>query len=95
LDPRNGHFHLNLAVNYRRMKKTDEAIKQYEEAVSLDPTLSGGYYDLGLLYSQDRRYDDALNAFRKYLASSEHLDAESRRDAEERIKSLEGAGKKR
>jgi len=95
LDPKNGQTHLNLAVAYRRNKKPDEAIAEYETAVSLDPGLTGGYYDLGLLYSQDRRYDDAMSAFKKYLASSQHLDPESRRDAEERIKSLEGAVKKK
>jgi superkiller protein 3 len=95
LDPKNGQIHLNLAVAYRRQKKIDDAIKEYETAVSLDPGLAGGYYDLGLLYSQDRRYDDALTAFKKYLASSEKLDPESRRDAEERIKSLESAPKRK
>jgi len=36
-----------------------------------------------------------MSAFKKYLAGSHQLDAESRRDAEERIKSLEGAVKKK
>ncbi len=93
LDPRNGTFHLNLAVALRRQKKTDDAIKEYERAVALDPRLSGGFYDLGVLYAADRRYQDALDAFRKYTASGDRLDPESRKDAEARIKSLESSGK--
>jgi hypothetical protein len=36
-----------------------------------------------------------MAAFKKYLAGSQNLDPESRRDAEERIKSLEGGVKKK
>ena len=58
--------------------------------------LVGRLLRLGLLYSQDRRYEEALDAFKKYLATNDKPDPASERDAQERIKSLEPAvGKKK
>jgi Tfp pilus assembly protein PilF len=34
--------------------------RRYQEALSLDPNFAEGHYDLGLLYVDMRRYDDAL-----------------------------------
>jgi len=82
-------------VVYRQQKRPDDAIPEYQEAVKLDPLLSAAYYDMGLLYSQDRRYDEALGAFKKYLATNDKHDPASERDAQERIKSLETAAKKK
>ena len=76
---------------YRTQKRIDDAIPEYQEAVKYDPLLSGAYYDLGLLYAQDRRYEAALAAFKKYLATNDKHDPASEQDAQERIKSLETA----
>ena len=76
---------------YRQQKRVDDAIPEYQEAIQDDPRMSGAYYDLGLLYSQDRRYEEALAAFKKYLATSDRRDPASEQDAQERIKSLETA----
>ena len=95
LEPQNGEAHFNLATGYRRLRKTDDAIAEYEKAISLDPRISGAHYDLGVLYSQLKEYEKALAAFRSYLKSGgSGLRAEDRKDAEERIKSLETATKK-
>jgi hypothetical protein len=49
---------------------------------------------MGLLYSQERRGEEAANAFRKYLEHGTSEDAASRKDAAERLKSFEAAGAK-
>ena len=91
LKPQDAQSHFNLATVYRRMRKTDDAIKEYEIAVSYDPGLASAHYDLGILYSQQRRHEDALAELKKFLAASRVEDPGSRKDAEERIKTLETA----
>ena len=67
--------------------------KEYEVAIGHNPRLAKAYYDLGILYSQERRVEDSANAFRKYLEYGTSEDAPSRKDAEERLKGLDAASK--
>ncbi len=53
-----------------------------------NPRLAKAYYDLGLLYSQDKKNAEARAAFEKYLQYGTNEDAASRKDAEERLKSF-------
>jgi tetratricopeptide (TPR) repeat protein len=62
--------------------------------VDHNPKLASAHYDLGILYSQEKRPGDALNSFKKYLQYAPNDDG-SRKDVEERVKSLEDAGKKK
>jgi tetratricopeptide (TPR) repeat protein len=53
-------------INFRRNK---DALKDFDEAIRLDPTLSIAYYGRGSYYISQERYDDALeemNAAIKY-----------------------------
>jgi superkiller protein 3 len=93
IEPQNGEFHFNLGTAHRRLRQTPEAIAAYEKAVELDPGQAGAYYDLGVLHSQGKSHDKALAAFRGYLKAGAKLSAKDRKDAEERIKSLEAAAK--
>ena len=83
-----GELHFGLATAYRRQRKTDEAIAEYEVAVQKNPRLAKAYYDLGLLYSQDKKNAEARAAFEKYLQYGTNEDAASRKDAEERLKTF-------
>ena len=53
------------------------------------------HYDLGILYSQQKRHEDALAELKKFLAAGGAEDPGSRKDAEERIKTLETAVRKK
>ncbi len=81
-------MHFDLAVVYRRQRKTDEAISEYQVAVQKNPRLAKAYYDLGIMYSQERRNAEARDAFQKYLDYGTGEDAASRKDAEERLKTF-------
>jgi tetratricopeptide (TPR) repeat protein len=80
-DPDDGELHFGLATVYRRQRKTDEAIAEYEVAVQKNPKLAKAYYDLRLLYSQDKKNAEARAAFEKYLQYGVNEDAASRKDA--------------
>src|SRR6185369_13406629 len=83
-------FHFSLATVYRRQRKTDEAIEEYKAAVARDAKHARSYYDLGILYSQEKNREGAKEAFEKYLEYGTSEDAASRRDAEDRLKTFKG-----
>jgi tetratricopeptide (TPR) repeat protein len=54
------------------------AVKQYEEALKLDPNHLGALYRLGVVYTGLTRYDDAIAIWKRYVkASGESADAYS------------------
>jgi tetratricopeptide (TPR) repeat protein len=86
LRPDDAELHFGLATVYRRQRNTDKAIAEYQVAVQKNPRLAKAYYDLGLLYAQDKKNAEARQAFEKYLQYGTNEDAASRKDAEERLK---------
>jgi Flp pilus assembly protein TadD len=73
---------------FRRERKTDEAIAEYRLAIEKDSKLAKAYYDLGILYAQERKTAEAREAFENYLKNGAGEDAASRKDAEDRLKTL-------
>ena len=67
--------------------KTD-TIAEYRLCLDKDPRHAPAYYDLGILYSQERKTAEAKEAFENYLKYGVHEDAASRKDAEERLKTF-------
>ena len=51
LNPSSAIDYANLGVNYRRLEKNDEAIKYFELALSLDPTIEFAKDNLAQLFS--------------------------------------------
>jgi tetratricopeptide (TPR) repeat protein len=90
LRPEEAEYHFSLATVYRRQRDADNAIEEYKQAIARDPRHARAYYDLGVLYSQDKKTQEAKEAFEKYLEYGRSEDAESRRDAEERLKTFKG-----
>jgi tetratricopeptide (TPR) repeat protein len=82
----------DLGVLYRRMDKKAKAIQHYEDAIRLDPKLAAAYWDVAHLYTQEKREDDAIGAYEKYLelTRGKSKDAEI---AKKRIKELKGVKK--
>lgn len=56
------------ALNLDELKRTDEAIACYEEALTRDRTRSTVWSNLGILYKNNGRNDDAVNAYREAIA---------------------------
>ena len=77
---------------YERFQKQMEddagGFGEYQVAVQKNPRLAKAYYDMGLLYSQDKKNAEAKAAFEKYLQYGTNEDAASRADAQERLKTF-------
>lgn len=62
LDPTNPFYRLNLGGIYYLLGRYEEASRFFEQAVSLKPDWSNGYYNLAWSYYQDKQYDKAAAA---------------------------------
>jgi len=65
-DPKRGH--LLAARIHMRKKKTEEAEKEIQAAIALDPKDAEVHYQLGRLYQNAENYDAAFEAFESALA---------------------------
>lgn len=61
---RQGLLHLNL-------QQAKEAAAEFERVIELDPSHVESYRNLGLAYVYDRRFEDAISAFEKYLGMAD------------------------
>jgi TolB-like protein/class 3 adenylate cyclase/Tfp pilus assembly protein PilF len=66
--PNNSHIFQFLGLIDRRQGRWDEAIRNSEHAVSLDPRNVDPITTLGQIYSQLRRYEEALAMYNRALA---------------------------
>ena len=66
---------------------------EYLIAVEKDPKFAKAYYDLGIMYSQEKKTAEARAAFEKYLQYGTSEDSASRKDAEDRLATFKGMGK--
>lgn len=56
-----------LAKFYQNISKNTPAIENYQQAITLKPNYDHAYYDLGLLYFQQKKYPQAIANFEKVL----------------------------
>ena len=69
-------LHVNLALAYFRLKRTNEAVAELEKAASLGPDDPKIHYQLGSAYVEMQEYDKAISAFEKGLARPVDLAAD-------------------
>jgi tetratricopeptide (TPR) repeat protein len=63
-------YYNNLADALNKARKTDEAVKNYEQAAQIDPTAAAqSYFNIGAVYTNAGRVDDAIGAFDKVIAA--------------------------
>jgi tetratricopeptide (TPR) repeat protein len=63
-------YYNNLGQSYGKAGKTDDAIKAYNQAATLDPAGSAQYYyNLGAILTNTGKVDDAIVAFDKAIAA--------------------------
>jgi Zn-dependent protease len=68
-EPSPAQIHLEIGLDYHRQQDWAQAIARYRQAVANDATASLAYYNMGLAYVAQRRYDHAANAFRAAIAA--------------------------
>ena len=59
--------HWVLAENAVKERNLDEAVKHYEAALEIQPMWPTGWYDLAMIYGEQKQYADAANAMKRYL----------------------------
>jgi tetratricopeptide (TPR) repeat protein len=72
-----------LAENALKEKNMDSAIEHYENALEAQPTWPAGWFNLALLYAEQKNYADATDRMRHYLELVP--DAPDAKDAREQM----------
>jgi tetratricopeptide (TPR) repeat protein len=63
-------YYNNLAEVYAKSNRTDDAVKSYQQAATLDPTHTGQYlFNTGAVLTNAGKVDDAIAAFNKVIAA--------------------------
>jgi TolB-like protein/Tfp pilus assembly protein PilF len=70
--PNNAQIFQFLGLIDRRQGRWDEAVRNLERAVDLDPRNANTLYDLGDTYGKLRRYNDAINTANRGLSLGLH-----------------------
>jgi tetratricopeptide (TPR) repeat protein len=64
-EPNNSKTRVELGYTYTLKGKNDLAIKEFNQALSLDEKYFDAYYNLGLVLNKEKRYNEALDNFVK------------------------------
>jgi len=72
---KSGHDKANLSVLYYKrgeslkgLNKTDDAIKDYNNAIELNPQYSDAYWGRGVVYDDSQQYQLAINDYKKAIS---------------------------
>ncbi len=67
LAPNDGKGQLLLGTLCLRLGRANEAISYFKAAITADPVMSEPYYNLALIYSRMKRFEDARNYYHQAL----------------------------
>lgn len=67
--PSDHRIMLNMAINYSRQARMDEAIRWYRKALEVEPALGGAHYGLAFLLIKRGSYEEAAGHLEAFLAS--------------------------
>ncbi len=59
--------YLQKGISYEHEEKFDEALSEYQKAVSLYPKYNDALYNMGMIYFRKERWEEAVDAFRKII----------------------------
>ncbi|MEL7406298.1 MAG: tetratricopeptide repeat protein [Cyanobacteria bacterium J06558_2] len=60
------YFYWGLSLNY--LEQSAEAESRFQQAIALQSDYAPAYYQLGLLWQQQQRWQQAVTAYKRYLA---------------------------
>jgi tetratricopeptide (TPR) repeat protein len=72
INPRNAFAWDTLGGLYKSLGRFKDAITSYQQAIALDSGKPSYYYQLGLMFSAERREGEAMEAFQKVLSMDPH-----------------------
>jgi superkiller protein 3 len=67
LDPENAQYHNTLGLTLLNMGRPVDAQAEFQTAVDLDKTIPDLQHNVGVALAQQRRFDDAIAAYKKAL----------------------------
>ena len=76
LNPNSADAHAGLAAVSSFENKHSEALEEYKQTARLDPEYQGVFYDMGLMQSRLKLYDDAIASFLKQRDNGDDPDNE-------------------
>lgn len=69
-EPKDMGYRVALGYTYFLLAKNEKAIKELNQVIEMDKNNFDGYYNLGLVYSDEERFDDAMEMFQKAIKLS-------------------------
>ena len=88
-DPADTFTHYAIALEYVSLKKYNAAIAKFEEVITLNPNYVPAYHQLGLLYAQVSKSNDAVRALEMGIHVAEIVgDSHARHEMEDAIDEL-------
>ena len=72
-EPETAQSWCNLGLAYFYLKRYNEAIEAYRQALRINPEFAEVWYNLGLTYGNLDRYNDAIEAYRQALRINPEL----------------------
>jgi tetratricopeptide (TPR) repeat protein len=66
-EPKNADAWYNLGVACANLKRYNDAIDAYRQAIRINPKDAGSWNNLGIVYDELKRYNDAIDAYRQAI----------------------------
>ena len=57
----------HLGISYAGINKLDDAIREYREAIKINPNDQGTYFNLGVAYNKASKFSEGIDAYLKAL----------------------------
>jgi tetratricopeptide (TPR) repeat protein len=89
--PRNAEYRKDLAICEYLSGRTEEAIRDLEQSLRLDPGMLAAYQSLGAILEQRARPADALRLYRRALQVKGGSDPHIRGQIEDSLAALEAS----
>jgi tetratricopeptide (TPR) repeat protein len=61
-------FYVSRGLTYHDLKRYEEALAEYDQAIALDPNFVNAYNNRGLVYRDLKRYEEALAEYNQAIA---------------------------
>jgi len=61
----------DTGLAYYLARRYDEALRQYQETIRMDPNYASAHISIGIVYEQKGMFDEALAAYQKAVNASE------------------------
>ncbi len=75
IDPELGQKHYRRGNTYNNLKRFDEAIAEYQLAITADPTFADSYRQLANIFYFQERFDDAIPMLARFIDHQKEVTA--------------------